>query len=206
MEGGFAKGGKRIGVTQPRRVAAQSVARRVSEEMVRTYIFMSGVVGGCSALVLGCCERPAQPLTHLLLSSLQLRSGICRAAMPAFCVLEGSVSVLRTCSERFRTGDTLNFCRAGCFQGVVLGHEVGFKIRFFDNTRDTTVLKYMTDGSLVREILTDPTLSQYSVIMLDEAHERSVDTGTTSADYAAVACLVCVCMPRMDVMSVSCLV
>jgi hypothetical protein len=54
---------------------------------------------------------------------------------------------------------------------------VGFKIRFFDNTVPSTKIKFMTDGCLVRETLTDPTLSEYSVIMLDEAHERSVDTG-----------------------------
>jgi hypothetical protein len=64
-----------------------------------------------------------------------------------------------------------------CCQGCSLGEQVGFKIRFFDNTKETTLLKYMTDGCLVREILTDPLLEQYSVIMLDEAHERSVDTG-----------------------------
>ena len=62
-------------------------------------------------------------------------------------------------------------------QGCVLGNEVGFKIRFMDNTKSVTRVKYMTDGCLVREILTDPTLEQYSVVMLDEAHERSIDTG-----------------------------
>jgi len=39
-----------------------------------------------------------------------------------------------------------------------------------------TVVKYMTDGCLLREILADPCLSQYGVVILDEAHERSLNT------------------------------
>eukprot|EP01017_Pseudomicrothorax_dubius_P030158 TRINITY_DN3733_c0_g3_i2.p1 TRINITY_DN3733_c0_g3~~TRINITY_DN3733_c0_g3_i2.p1 ORF type:complete len:644 (-),score=170.90 TRINITY_DN3733_c0_g3_i2:54-1913(-) len=85
--------GKKIGCTQPRRVAAMSVAKRVSEEM-----------------------------------------------------------------------------------GVVLGEEVGYAIRFEDYTSPSTVIKYLTDGMLLREALLDPDLSSYSVIILDEAHERNIHT------------------------------
>ncbi|KAJ9615223.1 hypothetical protein H2200_001297 [Cladophialophora chaetospira] len=92
-EAGLTKGGMKIGCTQPRRVAAMSVAARVAEEM-----------------------------------------------------------------------------------GKRLGNEVGYAIRFEDNTSDKTVLKYMTDGMLLRELLTDPELSQYSALMIDEAHERTVST------------------------------
>jgi pre-mRNA-splicing factor ATP-dependent RNA helicase DHX16 len=60
--------------------------------------------------------------------------------------------------------------------GVKLGHEVGYSIRFEDNTNESTVLKYMTDGMLLREFLTDPTLSNYSVMIIDEAHERTLHT------------------------------
>lgn len=60
--------------------------------------------------------------------------------------------------------------------GVKLGHEVGYSIRFEDCTSDKTVLKYMTDGMLLRELLTEPKLDSYSVIMVDEAHERTLST------------------------------
>ncbi|GAD98281.1 mRNA splicing factor RNA helicase (Cdc28), putative [Paecilomyces variotii No. 5] len=92
-EAGYTNNGMKIGCTQPRRVAAMSVASRVAEEM-----------------------------------------------------------------------------------GVKLGHEVGYAIRFEDNTSDKTILKYMTDGMLLRELLTEPDLGQYSALMIDEAHERTVPT------------------------------
>ncbi|KZT69048.1 P-loop containing nucleoside triphosphate hydrolase protein [Daedalea quercina L-15889] len=91
-EAGFADKGK-IGCTQPRRVAAMSVAKRVAEEV------------GCR-----------------------------------------------------------------------LGQEVGYTIRFEDCTSPETRIKYMTDGMLQRECLIDPDVSAYSVVMLDEAHERTIAT------------------------------
>jgi ATP-dependent RNA helicase DHX8/PRP22 len=92
IEHGYGKYGK-IGCTQPRRVAAMSVAKRVSEEF------------GCK-----------------------------------------------------------------------LGDFVGYSIRFEDCCSPETKIKYMTDGMLLREALVDKNLTQYSVIMLDEAHERTIHT------------------------------
>ncbi|CAL8104539.1 unnamed protein product [Calicophoron daubneyi] len=60
--------------------------------------------------------------------------------------------------------------------GCGLGQEVGFSIRFEDCTGSGTIIKYMTDGKLLGECLEDPNLQQYSVIILDEAHERALDT------------------------------
>lgn len=60
--------------------------------------------------------------------------------------------------------------------GCRLGQEVGFTIRFEDCTSQETRIKYMTDGMLLRECLIDSELSSYSLIMLDEAHERTVST------------------------------
>ncbi|XP_041368249.1 pre-mRNA-splicing factor ATP-dependent RNA helicase DHX16-like [Gigantopelta aegis] len=92
-EAGFTKGGVKIGCTQPRRVAAMSVAARVAQEM-----------------------------------------------------------------------------------GWKLGNEVGYSIRFEDCTSERTVLKYMTDGMLLREFLAEPDLASYSVLIIDEAHERTLHT------------------------------
>ena len=62
-------------------------------------------------------------------------------------------------------------------RGTILGHEVGYAIRFEDMTDPTnTRVKFVTDGLLVREMMSDPLLSKYSVIMLDEAHERTLYT------------------------------
>ncbi|KAM0858309.1 hypothetical protein ACQ4PT_047911 [Festuca glaucescens] len=58
-----------------------------------------------------------------------------------------------------------------------LGKKVGYSIRFDDSTSSATRIKYMTDGLLLREALLDPLLSKYSVIVVDEAHERTVHTG-----------------------------
>eukprot|EP01116_Phalansterium_solitarium_P013330 TRINITY_DN306_c0_g2_i1.p1 TRINITY_DN306_c0_g2~~TRINITY_DN306_c0_g2_i1.p1 ORF type:complete len:1054 (+),score=452.61 TRINITY_DN306_c0_g2_i1:90-3251(+) len=92
IEDGFTKAGK-IACTQPRRVAAMSVAKRVSDEM-----------------------------------------------------------------------------------DVKLGAEVGYSIRFEDCTSDKTRLVYMTDGMLLREFLAEPDLASYKVIIIDEAHERTLHT------------------------------
>lgn len=90
-------------------------------------------------------------------------------------------------------GYTANGMKVGCTQprrvaamsvaarvadevGCKLGNEVGYTIRFEDKSSEKTVIKYMTDGMLLREFLTDPELSTYSAIMIDEAHERTLHT------------------------------
>jgi len=93
LEEGYASHGRLIGCTQPRRVAAMSVAKRVSEEV-----------------------------------------------------------------------------------GCALGEEVGYSIRFEDVTSEKTKIKYMTEGVLLRESLNGDDLEQYSCIVMDEAHERSLNT------------------------------
>lgn len=57
-----------------------------------------------------------------------------------------------------------------------LGQDVGYSIRFEDLTSASTRIKFLTDGLLLREALVDPLLSRYSVIMVDEAHERSLSS------------------------------
>jgi len=60
--------------------------------------------------------------------------------------------------------------------GSKLGVEVGYSIRFEDVTSSQTVIKYMTEGMLIRELLMEPTMNKYSVMILDEAHERTINT------------------------------
>ena len=60
--------------------------------------------------------------------------------------------------------------------GTKLGNEVGYSVRFEDCTSDRTVIKFLTDGTLLREFMLEPDLASYSVVMIDEAHERSLHT------------------------------
>lgn len=57
-----------------------------------------------------------------------------------------------------------------------LGEKVGYSVRFDDRSCEKTKIKFVTDGMLLRETLADPDLSRYRVIILDEAHERSIQT------------------------------
>lgn len=60
--------------------------------------------------------------------------------------------------------------------GCKVGLTVGYTIRFEDITSENTRIKYMTDGILQREALMDPAMLKYLLIMLDEAHERTIAT------------------------------
>ncbi len=55
-----------------------------------------------------------------------------------------------------------------------LGNEIGYTIRFGDNSCENTIIKYVTDGILVKECLADNILNKYHVVIIDEAHERSL--------------------------------
>ncbi|MGE3587174.1 MAG: ATP-dependent RNA helicase HrpA [Ilumatobacteraceae bacterium] len=59
--------------------------------------------------------------------------------------------------------------------GVELGTAIGYAVRFTDRTADETVVKVMTDGILLAEIQRDPMLRRYDTIIVDEAHERSLN-------------------------------
>lgn len=79
------------------------------------------------------------------------------------------------CTQPRRVAASTIAARVAEEMGCTLGEDVGYTIRFEDvSNPETTRIKYMTDGMLLREILSDPLLTRYSVIIVDEAHERSV--------------------------------
>lgn len=80
------------------------------------------------------------------------------------------------CTQPRRVAAMSVAARVAQEMGCKLGHEVGYSIRFENCTNEKTLIKYMTDGMLLREFLNEPDLKSYSVIMIDEAHERTLHT------------------------------
>ncbi|KAJ1262717.1 hypothetical protein BS78_09G131500 [Paspalum vaginatum] len=80
------------------------------------------------------------------------------------------------CTQPRRVAAMSVAARVAQEMGVKLGHEVGYSIRFEDCTSEKTVVKYMTDGTLLREFLGEPDLASYGVVVVDEAHERTLTT------------------------------
>ena len=70
---------------------------------------------------------------------------------------------------------------------VELGREVGFSIRFDNCTSSSTLLTYITDGMLLRELLLEPQLDKYSIVIVDDAHERTLNTDLTMAILKQIA-------------------
>ncbi|CAM9241012.1 unnamed protein product [Ectocarpus sp. 4 AP-2014] len=83
---------------------------------------------------------------------------------------------LIACTQPRRVAAVTVAKRVAAEVGCDLGNTVGYTVRFDDRSSKSTRIKYMTDGVLLREAMSDPLLSAYSAIVLDEAHERSLDT------------------------------
>lgn len=98
--------------------------------------------------------------------------------IPMFCVESGLTRgrKLVACTQPRRVAAMSVSKRVSEEMDVELGEEVGYTIRFEDLTSSKTILKYMTDGMLLREAMTDPLLEKYAVVVLDEAHERTLAT------------------------------
>jgi len=96
--------------------------------------------------------------------SLMLEAGLARQRRMVACTQPRRVAAM---SVSKRVSEELD---------VDLGEEVGYNIRFEDMTGPKTVLKYMTDGMLLREAMADPMLERYAAVILDEAHERTLST------------------------------
>ena len=97
--------------------------------------------------------------------------------MPQFLLEEfASSGMCVACTQPRRVAAMSVASRVADELDVHIGQEVGYTIRFDDCSSSLTKLKYMTDGMLLREAMTDHLLSRYSVILLDEAHERTLAT------------------------------
>ena len=80
------------------------------------------------------------------------------------------------CTQPRRVAAMSVAARVADEMNVKLGREVGYSIRFEDCSSERTIIKYMTDGMLLREFLGEPDLASYSVLIVDEAHERTLHT------------------------------
>jgi ATP-dependent RNA helicase DHX33 len=76
--------------------------------------------------------------------------------------------------------------RVAAEQNTSLGSSVGYSVRFDERFSPETRIKYMTDGMIVRELMSDPLLSKYSVVIVDEAHERSLRTDLLIANLKTI--------------------
>ncbi|KIL67696.1 hypothetical protein M378DRAFT_177367 [Amanita muscaria Koide BX008] len=70
--------------------------------------------------------------------------------------------------------------------GSTVGKLVGYSVRFDEKHSPDTRIKYMTDGMIVRELLSDPLLSKYNVVIVDEAHERTLRTDLLLANLKTI--------------------
>lgn len=90
-------------------------------------------------------------------------------------VIKGAAKMIG-CTQPRRVAAVSVAKRVSEEMGCKVGDKVGYTIRFEDKTSPLTQIKYMTDGMLQREALIDPSMLRYSLIMLDEAHERTIAT------------------------------
>lgn len=96
--------------------------------------------------------------------------------IPKMCLAAGSGTRGRiACTQPRRVAATSVSRRVAEELNVMFGREVGCKIRFADQTSEATVIKFMTDGMLLAELQGDPDLREYDTIIVDEAHERSLN-------------------------------
>ncbi|MDJ0990087.1 MAG: ATP-dependent RNA helicase HrpA, partial [Desulfobacterales bacterium] len=96
--------------------------------------------------------------------------------LPKFCLAAGrGASGLIGCTQPRRIAATTVAQRIADELGEPLGASVGYKIRFQDRTRRDSFVKVMTDGILLAEAQSDPALTAYDTLIVDEAHERSLN-------------------------------
>ncbi|PLX54230.1 MAG: ATP-dependent RNA helicase HrpA, partial [Desulfobacteraceae bacterium] len=96
--------------------------------------------------------------------------------IPKFCLAAGcGVDGKIGCTQPRRIAAMTVSKRIAEELGETLGESVGYKIRFKDKTSPNAFIKIMTDGMLLAETQNDPYLNEYDTIIVDEAHERSLN-------------------------------
>ena len=96
--------------------------------------------------------------------------------IPKFCLDAGrGLSGVIGCTQPRRIAAMTVANRIAEELGELLGQSVGYKIRFTDRTSHDSIIKVMTDGILLAETLHDPFLNRYDTLIVDEAHERSLN-------------------------------
>ena len=96
--------------------------------------------------------------------------------IPKFCLAAGrGINGRIGCTQPRRIAATTVARRIAEELGEELGRSVGYKIRFQDRVRPESCIKIMTDGILLAETLSDRNLARYDTIIVDEAHERSLN-------------------------------
>lgn len=96
--------------------------------------------------------------------------------LPSFCLeADRGTAGKIGCTQPRRIAATSIAARVAQELGCVLGNEVGYKIRFSEMEKPQTCVKFMTDGILLTEIERDPLLRMYDTLIIDEAHERSLN-------------------------------
>lgn len=97
--------------------------------------------------------------------------------LPQYLVEDGYAKLGKiVCTQPRRVAAMSVATRVAEEMGVKLGQEVGYSIRFENATSEKTILLYATDGNLLRTLMSNPTLDDYSCIIIDEAHERTIAT------------------------------
>lgn len=94
--------------------------------------------------------------------------------LPQYLYKSGYKSIC--CTQPRRVAAISVATRVADEMGTKLGDKVGYSVRFDDKSSRNTVIKYLTDGMLVREFMRDENIDRYSVVMVDEAHERTLHT------------------------------
>src|SRR5688572_24938381 len=96
--------------------------------------------------------------------------------LPKICLAMGrGVAGQIGCTQPRRIAATSVAARVAQELSTELGDVVGYKVRFGDRVKRTSQVKFMTDGILLAEIQSDPRLRGYDTIIVDEAHERSLN-------------------------------